>query len=606
MCGIAGSWWRSGDVDADRARRIATHMAATLAHRGPDAAGSWVDPAACLALGHRRLAVLDPSPAGAQPMLSGSGRYVIVHNGEIYNHRELRGRLADEGRAPAWRGNSDTETLLAAIEAWGIEDTLARVFGMFAFGLWDRTERTLILARDPMGEKPLCYGLAGRAVVFGSELRALRRHPDFDPAIDRDAVSLLLQDNCIPAPYTVHVHARKLPPGTLLRIRHDDVTLPAPTSYWSLKTIAEAGQLAPFEVGEAEATANFEALLGEIVRSQMISDVPLGAFLSGGIDSSTVVALMQSRSDRPVRTFTIGFREPGFDEARHAESVARHLGTDHRTLYLTASDASEIVTGLGRIFDEPFGGVSQIPTILVSRLARTEVTVALSGDGGDELFGGYDRYVQVHGWQRRQNHLQRDATADDFYLGRVRKLPGIRAAVRGADDTAALLDRRADWPALTAPALRMMAVDALTYLPDNILAKVDRSAMSASLETRAPFLDRRIVEHAWRLPLSMKIRRGVGKHIVRNVLARHVPMTLFDRPKQGFSVPIDEWLRGELRGWAETLLDEKRLSADGIFDAAFIRRLWRKHLSGYRPLGNQLWPVLMFQAWRDAQQAGPG
>ncbi|MEX0807827.1 MAG: asparagine synthase (glutamine-hydrolyzing) [Dongiaceae bacterium] len=621
MCGIAGSWWRDSDMSVTVARRIVTQMAESLRHRGPDAAGIWIDPAVGLALGHRRLAVLDPSPAGVQPMTSDSGRYVIVYNGEIYNHFVLRRRLEAERRAPSWRGSSDTETLLACIEAWGVESTLSCIFGMFAFGLWDSSERTLLLARDPMGEKPLCYARVGRTVLFASELQALRQHPEFDQEIDRGAVALLLKDNCIPAPYTVHAHARKLLPGTFLRIRFDDETLEQPTTYWSLKAVAEAGQSAPFDIDETDATSTFEMLFGDVVRSQMISDVPLGAFLSGGIDSSAVVAMMQSMSTRPVRTYTIGFREPAFDEARHAESVARHLGTDHHTLYVTDTDALDVASNLGRTFDEPFGGVSQIPTILVSRLARSEVTVALTGDGGDELFGGYDRYVKIRIWKRQQEFVRRRAgpgrhparseqevsdewhssAADDFFLSRVRKWPNAHAIVRGATNTVTLLDRPPEWPALTSPELRMMSVDAMTYLPDNVLVKVDRSAMSASLETRAPFLDRRIVEHAWRLPLSMKIRRGVGKHIVRSVLRRHVPPDLIDRPKQGFGVPIDDWLRGGLRSWAEDLLAERRLVADGIFEAAIVRRLWRMHLSGRRQLGNRLWPVIMFQAWRDHQ-----
>ena len=621
MCGIAGSWWRDCDMGVTVARRIVTQMAESLRHRGPDAAGIWIDPAAGLALGHRRLAVLDPSPAGVQPMTSDSGRYVIVYNGEIYNHFALRRRLEAERRAPSWRGSSDTETLLACIEAWGVESTLSSIYGMFAFGLWDGSERTLLLARDPMGEKPLCYARVGRTVLFASELQALRQHPEFDQEIDRGAVALLLKGNYIPAPYTVHAHARKLLPGTFLRIRFDDESLEEPTTYWSLKAVAEAGQSAPFDIDETDATSTFELLLADVVRSQMISDVPLGAFLSGGIDSSAVVAMMQSMSTRPVRTYTIGFREPAFDEACHAESVARHLGTDHHTLYVTDTDALDVAANLGRTFDEPFGGVSQIPTILVSRLARSEVTVALTGDGGDELFGGYDRYVKVRIWQRQQDFARQrvgpggdparngqemsDAwhppAADEFFLARVRKWPNAHAIVRGATDTAALLDRPSEWPALTSPELRMMSVDAMTYLPDNVLVKVDRSAMSVSLETRAPFLDRRIVEHVWRLPLSMKIRQGVGKHIVRSVLRRHVPANLIDRPKQGFGVPIDDWLRGGLRSWAEDLLAERRLVAGEIFDAAIVRRLWHMHLSGRRQLGNRLWPLIMFQAWRDCQ-----
>ena len=604
MCGIAGLLRRDGPVDVAAARHNVTQMAKSLAHRGPDAAGAWVDAEAGIAFGHQRLAILDLSPAGEQPMHSATGRYCIVYNGEIYNHPELRRRLANEQRAPAWRGHSDTETLLACVEAWGIEATLDRITGMFAFALWDAQERALVLARDRMGEKPLCYAMHGNTLLFASELRALGRYPGFEPEIDRGALVLLLQFNCIPAPHSIRVGVRKLPPGTWLRIPAGATELPAPVPYWSLGQCAEVGERAPFEGGAAEAATSLRALLGDVVRSQMVSDVPLGAFLSGGIDSSTIVALMQEQAGRPVRTFTIGFHETGFDEAQHAAAVAKHLGTDHTEIYLAARDALDVVAQLGEIFDEPFAGVSQIPTILLSRLTHRSVTVAMSGDGGDEIFGGYNRYLLPEKIRQKLVRLPAGASdIDDLYVSRVRKWPAARTVVRDAEPLATLVERRSEWPVLAAPESRMMAVDALTYLPDNILVKVDRSAMSASLETRAPYLDRRVVEFAWSLPPALKAARAIGKRVLRDVLFEYVPRSFFDRPKQGFSVPVDDWLRGSLRDWAEPLLSQRRLQEDGIFEPAPICDLWKSHIAGRQQAGNRLWAVLMFQAWLDAQRA---
>lgn len=604
MCGIAGLWRRDGPIDPAVSTHIATAMARSLVHRGPDAAGHWVDADAGIAFGHQRLAILDLSPAGDQPMQSATGRFCVVYNGEIYNHIELRRRLTDEKRAPAWRGHSDTETLLACVEAWGIEATLDRIVGMFAFALWDAQERTLVLARDRMGEKPLCYAMHGNTLLFGSELRALAEYPGFDPPIERGAAALLLQFNCVPSPYGIRVGVRKLPPGTWLRIPAGSTALPEPVAYWSLGACAEAGQRAPFEGSATEAASSMRTLLVDVVRSQMLSDVPLGAFLSGGIDSSTIVALMQEHADRPVRTFTIGFREADFNEAQHAAAVAKHLGTDHRELYVTEQDARDIVTQLGGIFDEPFAGVSQIPTVLLSRLTRSDVTVAMSGDGGDEIFGGYPRYLIPDYFRRRRTTeiVVGDDKLDDIYVSRVRKWPASINLVPGAETLTTLVGRRTDWPALAASESRMMAVDAMTYLPDNILVKVDRSAMSASLETRAPYLDRRVVEFAWRLPPALKVAGGVGKRVLRDILYERVPRAFFDRPKQGFSVPVDDWLRGALRDWAEPLLSERRLREDGIFSPTPIRNLWDAHQAGRQQAGNRLWAVLMFQAWLDAQR----
>jgi asparagine synthase (glutamine-hydrolysing) len=653
MCGIAGAWWQNGTDDAT-ARTVASRMADTLAHRGPDGAGVWADPPAGIALGHRRLAILDLSDAGDQPMLSASGRYAISYNGEAYNHLALRRELETAGTAPKWRGHSDTETLLACIECWGFETTLARVRGMFAFALWDRHDRALILARDRMGEKPLCYGRLGNCIVFASELRALRAHPDFDRPVDRDAVALLLRHCFIPAPATVYRGIRKLPPGCWLRIAADEPDLPAPVPYWSLGAVAEAGQREPFAGSEEEAAEALAALLADAVEAQTLSDVPLGLFLSGGIDSSTIAALAQLRADRPVRSFTIGFREPGFDEAPHAAAVARHLGTRHETLYASAADALALAPELGRLFDEPFADSSQIPTLLLSRLTRAHVTVALTGDGGDELFGGYKRHLLAPALWRRAARIPRPARkalgamavrfpigladlgarsanallgrpllpnragdrlaklgaklraaddVDDLYRLLLTEWENAEQIVPGSDATPTVLDRRSDWPQLGDPESRMMALDGMFYLPDDILVKVDRSAMAASLETRAPFLDPRVVEFAWRLPLAMKIRDGEGKRVLRRVLHRHVPAALVERPKAGFGIPLDDWLRGGLRDWAEGLLSESCLRETGLLAPAPVRAAWASHLSGRRQFGSRLWPVLMLQAWCQANGA---
>lgn len=651
MCGIAGFLGGGFSGGAQGARALLGRMTGAIAHRGPDSAGAWVDTEHRVALGHRRLAILDLSPAGEQPMSSPSGRFVTVYNGEIYNHLELRGRLPGP-----WRGHSDTETLLAAIEAWGIEKALTLCAGMFALALWDRQERMLILARDRLGEKPLYYGWqgegAGAAFLFGSELKAIANHPAFRGEIDRRALSLFTRFNYVPAPHSIYTGIAKLPPGAFLTLRVGERE-PAIVAYWSAAEVAASGAAAPLDIGPEEATDALEATLSKAVAQQMISDVPLGAFLSGGVDSSTVVALMQAQSSRPVKSFSIGFSEPAYNEAEHAAAVARHLGTDHNELYVRPEDALAAIPALPSIYDEPFADASQVPTLLVSRLARRQVTVALSGDGGDELFGGYNRYrLAAQNWRRisRVPRPVRGAVAKGLAAlsperwnriagavapllpgsaqlaipgEKLHKAAGVLASgsvdelyqglVSSWRDPAALVVGGAEPPTLAAAAAarlaglsdteRMMALDMLTYLPDDILAKVDRAAMSVSLETRVPLLDHRVVELAWRLPLDLKLRGGESKWVLRQLLYRHVPRALIERPKMGFGVPIDAWLRGPLKGWAEALLDAARLRREGYFRPEPIRRAWDAHQSGQANMQYHLWAILMFQAWIESRPA---
>lgn len=654
MCGLTG-FWQPGGCAHDEAAETARRMADALVHRGPDDAGVWVDAAAGVALGHRRLAILDLSPAGHQPMVSASGRYVIAFNGEIYNHLELRAELEKVGAGTtaslSFRGHSDTETLLATIEAWGIEETLRRCVGMFALALWDRQARTLTLARDRLGEKPLYYGWQDGVFLFGSELKALRAHPTFVGDIDRGALALFFRHNYVPAPYSIYQGIHKLPPGTYLTVTEPQARarqMGEPVAYWSFAQAVAEGQRAPFAGTDAEAVDEAERLLRQAVAAQMVADVPLGAFLSGGIDSSTVVALMQAQSSRPVKTFTIGFHEGEYNEAQHAAAVARHLGTDHTELYVTPEQAMAVIPRLPTLYDEPFADSSQIPTYLVAQLARQHVTVSLSGDGGDELFGGYNRYFWAQTLWRRLGWMPRTLrTAAAGALtavspagwnrlfglagalvprrlryanpgDKVHKLAAVLATqgpeaiyhrlvshwdapqtlVLGASEPSTVLTDAARWPPVRDFRERMMALDTLSYLPDDILVKVDRAAMGVSLETRVPLLDHRVVEFAWRLPLSMKIRAVQGKWLLRQVLYRYVPQTMIERPKMSFGVPIDHWLRGPLRDWAEDLLDEQRLREAGYLDPAPVRRLWAEHLSGARNWQYHLWDVLMWEAWR--------
>ncbi|MGP6419899.1 asparagine synthase (glutamine-hydrolyzing) [Pseudomonas putida] len=639
MCGIAGFWHPNSQGRYDGAAAL-TRMNNTILHRGPDDAGAWNNGAG-LFLGHRRLAIVDLSSAGHQPMTSPTGRYVIVFNGEIYNFQALRKSLDALHTSPLpWRGHSDTEVMLAAFEHWGITETLRQMVGMFAIAVWDRSRETLTLARDRIGEKPLYYGVKNGALLFASELQALNAHPSFDAQVSRDSLALLLKFAYVPAPHSIYDGVHKLPPGTWIEIDRDAVEngmLGEPQKYWELP--AQTG--AP--LSDADAIDQLHELMRTTIRDQMVADVPLGAFLSGGIDSTLIVSLMQSLSTQKVKTFTIGFDNPGYNEAEHAKAVARHLGTDHTELYVTGADALNVVPKLPDIYGEPFADSSQIPTYLVSQLARSHVTVSLSGDAGDELFGGYNRYQFLPKvWQKlnripgpvRKLASRMIETAspnrwDNIASGlnpfipanlRVR-LPGDKlhklAGVMRHDTASEMYNHVvSQWQNASdvvigsslSPIARfesgdfaswMMRQDTLTYLPDDILAKVDRAAMAVSLETRVPFLDHRIVEFASTLPMSLKIRDGNTKWILRQLLYQYVPRELIERPKMGFGIPLHDWLRGPLRDWAESLLDPQRLAREGYFIPEAIRAVWERHLRGQGNFQQQLWPVLMFQAWLD-------
>ena len=639
MCGITGYWKPSDDASIE----IATSMAEQIRSRGPDDAGAWTERGAGLALAHRRLSVLDLSPAGAQPMHSPCGRYVLIYNGEIYNHQDLRNDLLHEGGAFEWRGHSDTETLLAALRHWGISGTLDRVNGMFAFALWDRAERTLFLARDRVGEKPLYYGRSGDTFMFGSELKSLASHPDWQGNIDRESLALYLRHSCVPAPRSIYRGIAKLPPAHFLTIREGGCVIGKPVCYWSLADVAEQGAKYAVEIHEAPID-DLEVLLRDAVSRRMTADVPLGALLSGGIDSTTIVALMQAQSSRPVRTFSIGFEEAGYNEAEHAKAIAQHLGTEHTEMYVTPAQAMDTIPKLPMLYDEPFSDVAQIPTYLVSLLARRHVTVSLSGDGGDELFCGYNRHIvgpevwhrcarlpvsfrRLLGngvsWMARRN-LERYISA----LPRRLRIPGLgnkleklgqalvaedglafyrslashwkepTLLLAGVEEPGTILTSRDRLPRLPGLREQMMYLDMATYLHDDILTKVDRASMAVSLEVRVPMLDHRIIEFAWRVPTAFKYRDGESKWLLRQVLYRYVPRELMDRPKMGFGLPIEYWLRGPLREWAEDLLGERRLREEGNFNPDPIRKIWNEHIAGKRLWHHHLWDVLMFQAWK--------
>lgn len=643
MCGIIGIVGANYDLSEELAARLLIG----LKHRGPDDKGVWRDTACGLLLGHTRLSIVDLSPAGHQPMISACGRYVLIFNGEIYNHMALRDQL---GSRP-WRGHSDTETLLAYFAERGVERTLQAAVGMFALALWDRAERKLFLARDRLGEKPLYYGYVGPAFVFASELTPLRVLPGFSGEVDREALALYMRHNCVPSPYCIYRGLRKLPAGCWIEIASESglrKVMPDLQQYWSVRQSVVDGQREPISFkNDVEAVDALEDVLGKAVAGQMMADVPLGAFLSGGIDSSSVVALMQKHSKRPVKTFSIGFEEEGYNEAKYAKLVAQHLGTDHTELYVAAQDALAVIPKLSQIYDEPFADSSQIPTYLVAQMARQHVTVALSGDGGDELFGGYTRYfLAARMWEGLEKvplsfrrgiaEAIRALPADRWNRllhpvsplfpkryqvslpgDKLHKGAGVLDSANGVElyrnltshwmpeviglSEPAQSSGKAHWSEGLGITQMMMSLDAETYLPDDILVKVDRAAMAVSLETRVPMLDHRIFEFAWRLPMHYKVRDGIGKWILRQMLYRHVPEAMIERPKMGFGVPLGAWLRGPLKEWAEELLGEARLKREGFFDPKAVRQKWREHLSGQRNWHYQLWDVLMFQAWMEDQ-----
>ncbi len=644
MCGITGFWNSAASESRDELTSVITRMTAAIRHRGPDDDGAWVDEAAGIALGFRRLAIVDLSPTGHQPMFSVNERYVMVFNGEIYNYAELKPELVSAGYS--FRGTSDTEVMLAGILEWGLEKASVRFNGMFAIALWDRQEKKLHLIRDRIGVKPLYYSWIGRTLLFGSELKSLSAHPRFKPEVDRQALTLYLRYGYVPAPYSIYQGVKKLEPGTILTLAEGgEKVAENRIQYWSAHEAVERGLRNPFDGGDAEAVSELDSLLRASVRDRMIADVPLGAFLSGGIDSSTIVALMQAQSARPVKTFTIGFQEAGYNEAEYAKEVAAHLKTDHTELYVSPRDAMDVIPQLPAMFDEPLGDSSQIPTYLVSKLARQSVTVSLSGDGGDELFGGYSRYMnslQVWGlvgripqpvrnaagalfeqaarleWHKvtaqgrlatRFFHLAKifkTRSADELYWKFSSNWEQPQEVVIGGQESLPFHMAPENSRLLPGFAERMMYVDFRTYLPDDILVKLDRASMATSLEGRVPFLDdHRVVEFTWRLPLHMKIRAGRGKWILRQVLQKYVPEKMVDRPKMGFGVPIDVWLRGPLRDWAESLLDEKRLRGEGYFNPAPIRKRWDEHVQSRKNWQYPLWYVLMFQDWLgNTMQAG--
>jgi len=637
MCGLTGFIDFTRSTSEDALREKVGMMAETLRHRGPDDDGAWVDAEAGVALGFRRLSIIDLSAQGHQPMASASNRHVIVFNGEVYNFRDLKGELESAGTR--FKGSSDTEVILEAIEAWGLEKAVRRFIGMFAIALWDRHERTLHLVRDRIGVKPLYWGRQGKLLLFGSELKALRAHPDWTPEIDRGALAAYFRHSYVPSPFSIYKGIEKLMPGSIVSIGPDgrETTL----TYWSLADVREAGRGDLLDVSDDEAADGLDALIRESVGLRMISDVPLGAFLSGGIDSSTVVAAMQAQSSRPVRTFTIGFEDDAVNEAKDARRIADHLGTDHTELIVRPAEAREVIPRLAEMYDEPFADASQIPTALVSQLARREVTVSLSGDGGDELFGGYDRYlrgrdlwaalgkipsplrpmtagllrvVPIPAWNvlfslmpKRVTPGQKgrtmhwlagnlvDGDFNEFFRRLVSTWDAPETLVPGANEAKAPFWASADDGDILE---RMMYLDSVTYLPDDILAKLDRASMAFGLEAREPLLDHRLFDFAWRLPERMRFRESKGKWLLKKVLTRYVPLELWERPKQGFSLPLGDWLRGPLREWAEELLAEKRLAEDGILDPACVGTAWKGLLRNEPAADARIWSVLMFQAWR--------
>ncbi|OHU90676.1 MULTISPECIES: asparagine synthase (glutamine-hydrolyzing) [Pseudoalteromonas] len=647
MCGFSGFYDSSHQLN-DYEQQL-QRMGEAIIHRGPDDGGIWFDQQVGLGFSHRRLAIVDLSSSGHQPMASQAGRFVIAFNGEIYNHIELREELGTQVDGIQWRGHSDTETLLACIEAWGFKETLVKATGMFAIALWDKQTRTLSLARDRVGEKPLYYGWHNDCLIFGSELKALTQHRLFHKAIDKNALTLLLRHNYIPAPYCIWKNTQKLLPGTILTVDLQTNECHS-EAYWSIKETLEQASRKQQQKSDEAAIDELEAVLSGAIAKQMVADVPLGAFLSGGIDSSVIVALMQAQSKTPIKTFSIGFHEKKYNEAEHAKAVANHIGTDHTELYVSAEDALEVVPKLATMYDEPFADSSGIPTYLVSKMAKEKVTVSLSGDAGDEIFCGYNRYVLTHGmwskikyipvplrklaaktltalapatWDKLGHFLEKILPGkipayfgDKIHKGAgVLSLPSIEhlyknlvslwhdpsSVVLGAKEPETVVSDLRFRPKLNSHIEGMMGTDMMSYLPDDILVKVDRAAMAVSLETRVPFLDHHLIEHAWQIPMNQKIRNGKGKWVLREVLYRHVPKKLIERPKMGFGIPLEDWLRGPLKPWAEELLARERLLKEKIFCPQQIAKKWEEHQSGKRNWSYHLWTVLMFQAWLTEQ-----
>ena len=657
MCGLAG-YWGFGGLRSNDLINVASKMCMAIEHRGPDDTGFWHEKALGLVFGHKRLAIQDLSAAGHQPMVSNSQRFVIIFNGEIYNHLELRSELLKQAnlknsKSHVWKGFSDTETLLTAFDSWGVKKTLKKLVGMFALALWDRREKSLFLACDRMGEKPLYFGWKKKIFLFGSELKSIKQHPSFDNQINRDALPLYFRFNYIPAPYTIYKDIFKLKPGTFIRISIEDMKTQVikTQEYWSLEKEAIKGQEQPFLGSQTETVEHLERLLRNSVKGQMIADVPLGAFLSGGIDSSTIVALMQDQSIKPIKTFSIGFNEKEFNEAIYSKEVAKLLGTDHTELYLSANDALNILPKLPELYDEPFSDPSQLPTFLVSQLTSEYVKVALSGDGGDELFGGYNRYTFAFNlWNKLAripapirkllglsissippsylnsiinpfkniipNKFRLNNPGDKLHKGvRVLKSNSLNqvysALTSHWEDPSSLVIDASEPKHETfmsksigcfSDIESMMLLDMMTYLPYDILVKVDRAAMGVSLETRVPFLDHRIVQFALSLPMKWKIREGKGKWVLRKLLSKYLPQDLIDRPKMGFGVPIDYWLRGELKDWARDLMNPEKLKNEGFLESDLIQIKLSEHISGKRNWQYQLWSILMFQAWLEKNE----
>ncbi|MDC0403875.1 asparagine synthase (glutamine-hydrolyzing) [Porticoccaceae bacterium] len=643
MCGFVG--FSGGNCTTNEVGPVMSLMLKEITTRGPDSSGQWSDYEAGIHLGHQRLSILDLSPQGHQPMASISGRYVITYNGEIYNHLELRLELEKKNDNVKWKGSSDTETLLNCIEIWGIEKTCSKLKGMFAFGVWDKTTQVLSLVRDRIGEKPLYYGWQGkgcnRVFLFGSDLRAFKPHPQFKPNVNRDSLSLLLRHNYIPAPYCIYEGFSKLEPGWIMKISLKTGEQ-SRIQYWNAQKIAIDGKLNPFEGSYDDALSHSEKLITSAIKGQMLSDVPIGAFLSGGIDSSLIVALMQSVSDKPVKTFTIGFKEKGFNEAEFAQEVASVLSTDHTELYVTPDQCIDVIAKVPSIYGEPFADSSQIPTFLVSALAKRDITVALSGDGGDELFCGYNRYNIADNFWRKIRFIPPMArkkiaklllnmpsnlwdslgsifisspsvnlsdkiskgckilgssSVDDIYYNLISICNDPTVFLINSFEPVTQVTKNNTHLDVLNSKERMMLLDLVSYLPDDILTKVDRASMGVSLETRVPFLDSEVVESAFHMPLNYKIKGGKSKSILRDILFKYVPKNLIERPKMGFGVPLDQWLRGTLRPWAEEMLSVSRLSREGFFDVDMVRSLWQGHLSGQTNSAAQLWAILMFQAW---------